>query len=167
METVSPSISLNTESSTEAECLNATKFTLGSKFCRNDTSAKSFDNWIVGNRYIMKRFLGMGSYGNVYEAFDKNLKERVAVKQMHINVNDPKELKQIFREIHILRCIKNPYIIQMIDIIIPQYDFLTPVQEEDLSEIKLRQIRSRIINSQNIFKSSTNYINQIYEKHTI
>ena len=30
----------------------------------------NYDDWEVGNRYIIKRALGHGSYGEVVEAFD-------------------------------------------------------------------------------------------------
>ena len=54
--------------------------TLGSQGNMNSTEKRNFDSvkrmdykfddWEVGNRYIIKRVLGPGSYGEVVEAFD-------------------------------------------------------------------------------------------------
>jgi hypothetical protein len=42
----------------------------------------SFDSWMVGDRYEIKRLLGRGSYGSVAEAFDKKCVKSSAYPQM-------------------------------------------------------------------------------------
>ena len=81
-----------------------------------------FDNWVIDNRYKMVRRLGKGSYGEVFEAIDLKLNNKVAVKKMSNSFTSYTDIKRLYREIHILLSIDNPYVVNLIDIYCPNLD---------------------------------------------
>lgn len=78
-----------------------------------------FHDWEVGDRYKMTRPLGHGSYGEVAEAIDTQTGRRVAIKRIQHIFDQLVDAKRIYREIFILRRLKNPQIVDLLDVIVP------------------------------------------------
>lgn len=71
------------------------------------------------DNYEPVKVLGSGSYGKVIEALDRKTKAKVAIKKINYLFEDIVDTKRILREITLLRFMKNPYIVQLLDI---EYD---------------------------------------------
>jgi len=74
----------------------------------------------VGHKYQITNQIGAGSYGNVYEAIEKDTEKRVAIKSIHSIFDDLVDWKRIIREIKILRYLNCDYAVKLIDIIPPK-----------------------------------------------
>ena len=70
-------------------------------------------------RYEIICHLGVGSYGNVVEAIDRNTGNRVAIKQVNNIFNDIIDSKRILREITLLRNMNSQFVVKIINIIAP------------------------------------------------
>ena len=89
-----------------------------------------FKSWLVGPRYEIIRVVGKGSYGEVAEAIDKKCNNRkVAIKRLLNIFTDKSEsgqpttdIKRLYREIHILKNLNHPQVIQLLDVICPYLD---------------------------------------------
>ena len=68
------------------------------------------------NRFEPLRIIGSGSYGKVIEAIDKINKKRVAIKRINDLFIDLIDTKRILREITLLLFMKNPFIVELLDI---------------------------------------------------
>ncbi|CAD7965164.1 unnamed protein product [Amoebophrya sp. A25] len=77
------------------------------------------DNWNVPHRYELGRCIGNGSYGSVYQAYDRVEKRSVAVKKVKRVFEDLIDCKRILREIAILSRIDDPRIVKLYDICVP------------------------------------------------
>ena len=73
----------------------------------------------VSHKYQITDQIGAGSYGNVYEAIEKDTNKKVAIKSIHSIFDDLVDCKRIMREIKILRKLNCPYAIKLYDIIPP------------------------------------------------
>ena len=71
------------------------------------------------DRYEPVKVLGAGSYGKVIEAIDKETKQKVAIKKVNELFYDLVDTKRVLREITLLRFMKNPFIVKLLDI---EYD---------------------------------------------
>ena len=69
------------------------------------------------DRYEPVKFLGSGSYGKVIEAIDKVTKKKVAIKKINDLFVDIIDTKRVLREITLLRFMKNPFIVKVLDIL--------------------------------------------------
>lgn len=76
-----------------------------------------FDSWEVGSRYQLMESLGKGSYGQVAKAVDRASGKYVAIKQMKRIFDEPTDAKRAYREMHILRHLKHPSIVALLDAI--------------------------------------------------
>ena len=86
---------------------------------KSATVDSNFDTWSVGNRYKLCRLLGKGSYGVVAEAIDLSTNCKVAIKRIQ-NIFDQKTgAKRMCREIRILRSVKHPHTVRLLNIICP------------------------------------------------
>jgi tetratricopeptide (TPR) repeat protein len=71
---------------------------------------------IVSNRYRIERLLGEGGMGQVYEAFDLELHEHVALKTTRAALDeDPAALARFRREVQIARKITHPNVCRVFD----------------------------------------------------
>jgi len=70
-------------------------------------------------RYELKKKLGQGAYGSVYEAFDGWEKRRVAIKRVQHLFDEPFDCKRILREITILSGLRYKHIVQIYDLPLP------------------------------------------------
>jgi mitogen-activated protein kinase 1/3 len=85
----------------------------------DDDGTEVFADWDVGERYEMVRLLGTGSYGQVVEAFDLQQQKKVAIKHIPSIFSDSEDTKRILREMYILRHLRHPHVIQLLDVIKP------------------------------------------------
>ena len=65
------------------------------------------------------RLLGKGSYGAVSLATDRVSETKVAIKQMKNIFDEQTDAKRAYREMHILRHLRHPNIISLLDVISP------------------------------------------------
>jgi mitogen-activated protein kinase 1/3 len=82
--------------------------------------ASAFASWAVGDRYRLVRLLGHGSYGEVAEAWDTVAWRKVAIKRLVNAFDSDTDARRIFREMYILRQLRHPNIITLLDVIPPR-----------------------------------------------
>jgi len=73
----------------------------------------------LSKRYECLEYLGHGSYGHVYGAYDKVEEEKVAIKRITGVFDDVMHAKRLLRELRILRELRHGHIIQLKDILAP------------------------------------------------
>lgn len=72
---------------------------------------------IVSDRFKILRFIGQGGMGQVYEAFDLELRARIALKAIrHDIASDPQMLSRFRREVQLTRLITHPNVCRTFDI---------------------------------------------------
>src|SRR5690349_3231189 len=69
---------------------------------------------ILAERYEVVRQLGVGGFGSVYEAADRTLERRVAVKVPL--VDSPTRLERFLQEARILAAMSNEHIVRVLDV---------------------------------------------------
>lgn len=89
----------------------------GSK--RGTLGLNQFSDWEVGSDYICEKTLGKGSYGEVVLATKKSTGQKVAIKRMNDIFDDETDCKRILREISLMRRLRHPYLVELIEIIPP------------------------------------------------
>ncbi len=78
---------------------------------------------LVGQRYIVQRFIARGGMGEVYEAFDQELQERVALKTVTSTAGDNRAaVRRLKAEVQLARRVSHPNVCRI-------YDFGTHVGE--------------------------------------
>jgi len=91
--------------------------------------------------------LGTGSYGSVCLAVQKSTGKRVAIKKMENIFEDEIDCKRILREITILRKLKHPFVVELIEILEPKdpkhFNTIYTVMEYAESDLK-KVIKSSI-----------------------
>jgi mitogen-activated protein kinase 1/3 len=89
----------------------------------NNLEKTTFADWRVGNKYEIVKEIGVGSYGSVVQAKCRDTGNKVAIKRIGQIFEDLIDGKRILREIAILRRLRNPFIVNIIEIIKPEdYD---------------------------------------------
>ena len=73
----------------------------------------------MGPNYECEKLLGIGSYGSVCKATQKSTGKKVAIKKMENIFEDEVDCKRILREIHLLRKLKHPFVVDLIEILEP------------------------------------------------
>jgi tetratricopeptide (TPR) repeat protein len=72
---------------------------------------------VLAARFEVVRFLGRGGMGDVYEARDRQLGERVALKTLRHDVaDDPESSRRFQREIHLARRVTHPNVCRIYDV---------------------------------------------------
>ena len=106
-----------------------------------------FTDWNVGSDYECIKLLGKGSYGAVALATHLPTKKKVAIKRMEGDFEDETDCKRILREVKLLRRLKHPYVVELLDVIEPEdrekFDTLYIVLEYAESDLK-KVIKSAI-----------------------
>ena len=88
---------------------------------------------LVGRRYTIRRFIARGGMGEVYEAFDQELQERVALKTVTSTACDnPSAVRRLKAEVQLARRVSHPHVCRIYDLgahVVPangaQISFLT------------------------------------------
>jgi Protein kinase domain len=71
---------------------------------------------LVGGRYRIRRFIIDGGMGEVYEAFDCELQERVALKTVKSTISDqPRAVRWLKGEVQLARCVSHPNVCRIYD----------------------------------------------------
>ena len=71
----------------------------------------------LAGRFEIVRFIGRGGMGEVYEANDLELHERVALKTLlHQYSADPRQISRFRREVHVARRVKHPNVCNIHDV---------------------------------------------------
>ena len=72
---------------------------------------------VLANRFRIVRFIARGGMGEVYEAEDQILRERVALKTIRPDVaNDPRTMERFLREVHLARSVTHPNVARTFDV---------------------------------------------------
>jgi serine/threonine protein kinase/tetratricopeptide (TPR) repeat protein len=81
-------------------------------------SARSFSSGdLLADRFRITRFLARGGMGEVYEAEDIELHERVALKSIRNELlHDPRVLERFKREVHLSRKVTHPNVCRIFDL---------------------------------------------------
>jgi len=84
---------------------------------------------LVGHRYLIRHFLARGGMGEVYEAFDRELQERVALKTVTSTACDNvSAVRRLKAEVQLARRVSHPNVCRI-------YDFGTHVMAETGAQI--------------------------------
>ncbi|KAJ1442341.1 kinase-like domain-containing protein [Ochromonadaceae sp. CCMP2298] len=100
-----------------------------------------FDRWKSGDRYTLLELLGQGSYGQVAKARDRTTGDVIAIKQMKYVFDGETDAKRAYREMHILRQLKHPSVVALLDVVASSVSSLGDVyfafefMDTDLSKI--------------------------------
>ncbi|PIO61787.1 hypothetical protein TELCIR_16676 [Teladorsagia circumcincta] len=78
--------------------------------------------WVIPEAYDRLRTLGEGAYGVVCTAEDLRTGERVAVKKFFRPFQSTIHAKRTYRELKLLRTLKHPNVLEMIDVFTPDTD---------------------------------------------
>jgi Protein kinase domain len=72
---------------------------------------------LVGRRYVIQRFVARGGMGEVYEAFDRELQERVALKTVTSTLSDDaRAVKRLKAEVQLARRVSHPNVCRIYDL---------------------------------------------------
>src|SRR5262249_29312947 len=72
---------------------------------------------VLANRFRIVRFIARGGMGEVYEAEDDVLHERVALKTIRPDVaSDPRTMERFLREVHLARSVTHPNVSRTFDV---------------------------------------------------
>jgi serine/threonine-protein kinase len=71
---------------------------------------------IVGGRYALSDQLGAGGMGVVWEADDRTLPRKVAVKILHATATDPDAAMRLRREAELLAEVQHPNVVAVLDV---------------------------------------------------
>lgn len=99
-------------------------------------------DWDCGPGYKCEKILGQGSYGSVAQATQLSTGKRVAIKKMDNIFDDETDCKRILREITLLRKLKHPCVVELIEILPPQdpANFTTLYVVLEFAESDLKKI---------------------------
>ncbi len=101
----------------------------------------------MGTDYSCEKLLGTGSYGKVALATKKSTGQKVAIKRMENIFDDETDCKRILREISLMRKLKHPFLVELVEILQPKnpqtFDTLYVVMEYAESDLK-KIIKSNI-----------------------
>ncbi len=84
---------------------------------------------VVGRRYLIRRFVARGGMGEVYEALDQELQERVALKTVTSTAcDDPNSVRRLKAEVQLARRVSHPNVCRI-------YDFGTHVSADNGAQV--------------------------------
>jgi len=136
--------------------------------------AAQFKSWEVGTNYKCEKVLGSGSYGQVAQALQLSTGKRVAIKKMDNIFEDETDCKRILREVTLLRKLRHPCVVDLIEILLPTdpANFTTlyvvmEFAESDLKKILKSSINLEILHIQTIVYNLLCAIKYLHESKVI
>jgi serine/threonine protein kinase len=85
--------------------------------CSNARCVAFEPDTCVGQRFVIRRFIGRGGMGDVYEAFDRQLEQTVALKMARATVcDDPESTARLNLEVKLARRVSHPNICRVYDV---------------------------------------------------
>ena len=78
---------------------------------------KAYEDWNLGDKYIIESQIGIGSYGCVVKAKNSKTNQIVAIKRIPKLFDDLVDCKRILREIIFLRKFQHENLIKIIEIL--------------------------------------------------
>jgi len=78
-----------------------------------------FASWEVQDKYVVEKVVGSGSYGSVAKAKCVKTGKKVAIKKMDNIFDDEIDCKRILREVSLLRKLKHPCVVNLIELLMP------------------------------------------------
>lgn len=129
---------------------------------------------MVGNDYSCEKLLGTGSYGKVVLATKKSTGQKVAIKRMENIFEDETDCKRILREVTLMRKLRHPFVVDLIEILYPQdpenFDTLYVVMEyaeSDLKKIIKSNINLEMLHIQTIIYNLLCSIKYLHESNVL
>jgi serine/threonine protein kinase len=105
-----------------------------------DPSGRLPPGYVVADRFEIRRFLGQGGMGTVYEVFDRRLDERMALKILKPDFARSQEMERRFRkEIKLARRLRHPNVCA-----IHEYDEAGPLRYITLELIEGTDLKRRL-----------------------
>lgn len=133
-----------------------------------------FENWQVGSDYVCEKLLGTGSYGKVALAQKVSTGQKVAIKRMENIFEDEIDCKRILREVTLMRKLKHPFVVELIEILYPKdpetFDTLYVVMEyaeSDLKKILKSCINLELVHIQTIIYNLLCSIKYLHESNVL
>ena len=108
-------LGVSSDSETSRSDQSGTRTYDPSPFARSTDLAQSPGQVLVG-RFEIRKLLGRGGFGEVYEAYDRSLKTTVALKCLRTDRQSPSALRRMCREVAIARRVLHPRIVRVHDI---------------------------------------------------
>ena len=72
---------------------------------------------VLADRYRIQRFIARGGMGEVYEAYDRVLRERIALKTVAASVSDsPRAVRRLMAEVQLARRVSHPNVCRIYDL---------------------------------------------------
>ena len=123
---------------------------------------------LIGGTYLVKRVLGSGGMGTVYDAEDTSVGKRYAVKTLHPHLVDREEHRSLMRaEGRALAKVQHPHIVDVITAGTTRDHFELPfIVMEWLDGANLRAImNSASLSQQDVLKIATELLDALYHMH--
>lgn len=96
---------------------------------------------VVGGRYRLTRLIASGGMGAVYESVDEQAERRVALKLLHPELTEDRDVRRRFRrESSVLRALDHPSIVRIFDVGAEDEELLFTVMELLVGETLLARI---------------------------
>ena len=128
----------------------------------------------MGTDYVCEKLLGTGSYGKVALATKKSTGKKVAIKRMENIFDDETDCKRILREVTLMRKLKHPFVVELIELLMPQnpdtFDTLYVVMEyaeSDLKKIIKSNINLEMLHIQTIVYNLLCSIKYLHESNVL
>lgn len=141
---------------------------------RGTLGMNQFENWEIGDEYKCDRLLGTGSYGKVALATQKSTGKKVAIKRMEKIFEDETDCKRILREVTLMRKLKHPFVVELIEILYPSnpetFDTLYVVMEyaeSDLKKLIKSSINLELLHIQTIIYNLLCSIKYLHESNVL
>lgn len=81
---------------------------------------------VIAGRYEVRGFLGRGGHAAAYRAFDREVKQEIALKLLDPDREAPSALTRLRREVRVARDVQSPRLVRIFDIgVSPQGTYLT------------------------------------------
>lgn len=128
----------------------------------------------MGTDYVCEKLLGTGSYGKVALATKKSTGQKVAIKRMENIFDDETDCKRILREVSLMRKLKHPFLVELIEILYPSKPatfvnlyVVMEYAESDLKKIIKSNINLEMLHIQTIVYNLLCSVKYLHESNVL